>query len=738
VLGFAYLARVDTALARASFTEAIRLDSAAPLPRLGLGLALIRDGELTAGREQIDIAVILDPGNALIRAYIGKAYYEEKRDELAATQLGIAKELDPNDPTAFFYDAIRKQTVNRPVEALEDMTESVALNDNRAVYRSRLLLDEDLAARSAAVGRTYRDLSFDELALRKGWKSVATDPSDFSGHRLLADSYSSLPRHEIARVNELLQSQLLQPLNITPVQPQLGEANLFILDTAGPTAISFNEFNPLFNRDRLAIQSSAVVGGNDTWGADAVVAGIDGPWSASLGGYHFETDGFRENNDLEQSVGSLLVQRRLSADTSVLAEVRATDREEGDLVLRAKELPFPSTGRASDDSATVRIGLRHDFSPSTTGLALIAYEDVSLANFSSVGSFRIAQDVDNYTAELQVLHRAVNWSLTSGVRYYGSTVDENTTLLIPIPDPPFEIPVQGSDGFRPQDISGYAYANFALPANVVLTAGASIDLLEGRNFERDRFNPKLGVVWQPTTDTTVRLAAFQTLQRPNPSRLDIQPSLEPTPVAGFNQFFAGSEAEEARRLGLGIDHRLSGELQAGLEISRRWLDIPFFEQTPPPDVSLRTVTTDVTESQARGYLYWLASDRISAGASYEYDLFENDANFFPFGYLTLETHRLPLEASYFHPSGVSAGVVATGVWQRGDFQVFPFAPTERDSDDFWVADAFAAFRLPGRHGVIRIEAQNLFDKSIQFQDVDPQNPRIFPERTILLRATIAY
>ena len=78
------------------------------MPRLGFGLAIIRDGDLTAGREQIEIAVALDPTNSLIRSYVGKAYYEENtkaRDKLAAIQFGFAKQLDPKDPTPWFYDA---------------------------------------------------------------------------------------------------------------------------------------------------------------------------------------------------------------------------------------------------------------------------------------------------------------------------------------------------------------------------------------------------------------------------------------------------------------------------------------------------------------------------------------------------------------------------------------------------------------------------------------------------------
>lgn len=128
VLGFANLTRIQIDEARIAFERAIELDPASPLPRLGLGLAKIRRNDLAEGRREIQIAASLDPGNSLIRSYLGKAYYEEKRDPLAAKELAIAKELDPKDPTPWLYDAIRKQTINRPVEALHDLQKSIELN----------------------------------------------------------------------------------------------------------------------------------------------------------------------------------------------------------------------------------------------------------------------------------------------------------------------------------------------------------------------------------------------------------------------------------------------------------------------------------------------------------------------------------------------------------------------------------------------------------------------------------
>lgn len=128
LLGFAQLTLMATDKAKMAFSKAIALDPADPLPRLGLGLAMIRRGELKQGRQEIEIATSLDPNHSLIRSYLGKAYYEEKRNRLAMEQYAMAKELDPKDPTPHFYDAIRKQTTNRPVEALQDLHKAIDTN----------------------------------------------------------------------------------------------------------------------------------------------------------------------------------------------------------------------------------------------------------------------------------------------------------------------------------------------------------------------------------------------------------------------------------------------------------------------------------------------------------------------------------------------------------------------------------------------------------------------------------
>ena len=132
------------------------------------------------------------------------------------------------------------------------MEKAIELNENRAVYRSQLQLDSDLAARSASLARGLHRSRVPTTCPSGRVEIGQYRPrGNFSAHRFLADSYSILPRHEVARVSELLQSQLLQPLNMTPIQPpSCREQFVSLLSAGGPGALSFNEFNPLFNRDR--------------------------------------------------------------------------------------------------------------------------------------------------------------------------------------------------------------------------------------------------------------------------------------------------------------------------------------------------------------------------------------------------------------------------------------------------------------------------------------------------------
>ena len=191
VRGFTLLARLNLSDAAAAFERARDIEYGNPLAHLGNGLVKIRRGHLSEGRNDLELAVAQSPDDALLRSYLGKAYFDEKREGAAEGQFDLAKTLDPRDPTAFFYGAIQQQTLNRPVEALQDLQQAIELNGNRAVYRSRLLLDQDLAARSASLGRLYRDLGSSSSPWWRGSDRSSARPGRLLG---IASSPTSTPR----------------------------------------------------------------------------------------------------------------------------------------------------------------------------------------------------------------------------------------------------------------------------------------------------------------------------------------------------------------------------------------------------------------------------------------------------------------------------------------------------------------------------------------------------------------
>ena len=722
VLGFAYLTEVKTAEARAAFDRAILLDQGDPLPRLGLGLAKIRDGRLDEGGRDIEIAASLDPANSIVRAYLGKLYYEEKRFPLDEREFKMAEELDPKDPTAFFYDAILKQTTNRPVEALQAMEQAIALNDNRAVYRSELLLDSDNASRSASLARIYTDLGFQQLGLVEGYKSVNADPTNFSAHRFLSDTYSVLPRHEIARVSELLQSQLLQPVNLTPLQPRLAVSNLALISSGGPGTASFSEFNPLFTGDGYTAQFTGMGGEHGTYAADAVVAGLVGKGAFSLGYSGFQTDGFRVNNDQKDQLFDAFGQYDFTPQTSVQAEYRYRNTKQGDLALRFFESDFLSGQRNNTESDTFRAGFRHAFSPGSIVLASVIYQNRrdTVIDDQTGEPITFSEPQKALSGELAYLFRSPRFNLTAGAGY--SRIDAHTDITGDFGTAP-SIPA----GVR--HTNAYAYAYFRPLDSLTLTGAVSADFLSGDSLEIEgttEVNPKFGVEWNPAPGTTLRAAAFKVLKR----TLVTDQTLEPTQVAGFNQFFDDLDGATSWRYGAGIDQKLGRDVFAGAEFSRRDVKSPFIFTDPEGvlDTELRHEKT--TEYLGRAYAFWTPHPWWAFSAQYLYE--KNQSEGLSGVPLSVKTQRAPLAAKFFHPSGFSAGVTTTRVNQ--DVQ---FVGGTTGSSTFWILDAALSYRLPNRYGFIAVGGSNLTDKHFNYYDTDLRNGTLQPSRMLFARITLA-
>lgn len=738
VLGFAFLTQINTAEARAAFDQAIRLDSAAPLPRLGLGLAKIRGGELEQGRGEIEIAAGLDPANALIRSYLGKAYFDEKRGPLDGKQLDIAKTLDPNDPTPWYYDAIRKQTLNRPVESLQDLQRSIELNDNRAVYRSRLLLDDDLAARSASLGRIYSDLGFEQLALSEGWKSVNMRHGDHSGHRLLADSYTKLRRHDIARASELLQSKLLQPLNLTPLQPRLGETDLLIPEGAGPGRASFNEFNPLFTSDGIKMQASGVAGSNNTWGDELTLSGLSKGASFSLGQLHYRTDGFRANNDLTYHIYNAFAQVATSPRSSLQVELRSQENERGDLPMFFDPDFFAPNKRTEERRESIRIGgnLKLNTHDNLIVSLIHGENDTLITDGSEVidpffqfsTDIDIDVDTDANSGELQYLHQSHRYAVIAGLGYFAQDQAENslfvtTTTFMGLP--PTVDTLQETDRRDTIFSNAYLYTHLKVIKALTWTIGLSYDSWKDRGVDDDKFSTKTGFIWTPHRALTFRAAWLKNIKRPFAAK----ETLEPTHIAGLNQFFDDPDGSETQRYGVAADVAFSNNLIGGVELSWRNVD--------SPSITVGTGAVTIEERDEifhRAYLNWTPAHHLAISLEGFFEEFDNPDS----APNLLTTYRYPIGITYHLPFGLYARAMGTYVDQE-----LNNTEEEERKDSFWNVDTSIGYRLPNRLGTIALGVKNVFDEKFSFQDFnfftdEPLTPFYTPKRMVFGQVTLSF
>jgi tetratricopeptide (TPR) repeat protein/opacity protein-like surface antigen len=746
ILGFAYLLEVEIGSAKQAFEKAIQFDQADPLPRLGYGLALIREGHLGQGGKQLEIAASLDPNNSLIRSYLGKVYYEEKRTGLDEREYQIAKELDPKDPTPWFYDAFAKETTNRPVEALQDIQKAIELNDNRAVYRSKLLLDSDEAARSASLAYVYNDLGFQQRALAEGWRAVNLDPTDYSAHRFLSDSYSALPLHEFARTSELLQSQLFQPLNITPLQPQLAQASQFLLSALGPSGSGYNEFNPILtSRNRVALITDGTVGEHSTYGGEGILAAVYDKFSVSGGYSHFETQGWRDNSDQTTNLGNFFVQYELSPKTNLQFEYRHQDFDQGDLELKFYDFLGGTTGqRMIFTGDTYRVGFHQVFSPESQLIGNYVYQQGN--PFQILGLASVDRTVDNDlthagSGELEYVYRSDHFNLIAGGGYAQTLFNEFTLSEYFAPPPTssaFNSATKNTNSVL------YLYSNIFLPGHFIATVGASYQSLNETysilqtnttaEFGKSLFNPKFGLMWTPFPGTTLRAAAFRELNR----TLIADQTLEPTQVAGFLQFFDDPNASYAWNYGGGVDQKIGNNLFVGVEYYYRDLTLPSTGTVSSQGQGTVATTSkiDWTVDEARSYIYWAPCNWMSLTAEYYFEKFDRAIT----DIIDVNTHRVPLGIHLFDSSGLSLAVRGTYINQDGTF--YPAATTGPSltalagSDSFWLMDAAVSYRLPKRYGIITLGVANLLDQHFHFADTDNFVSTILPSRTVFTRLTL--
>jgi tetratricopeptide (TPR) repeat protein len=733
VFGFTALTEFRIKIAREEFCRAIQLDSADPLARFGLGLAIIRHGALEEGRRYLEMAVGLDSSNSLLRSYLGKAYFEEKRDPLDAKQFEIAKQLDPLDPTPYLYDAIRLQSINRPVEAMLNMEKSIELNDNRAIYRSRELLDSDRATRGANLAQIYDELGFTQIGLQQGYGSVTLAPGNSSPHRFLSDAYIGVPRREIARVSELLQAQMLQDININPVQPSLAETNLSLLSRGGPFIPGLNEYTPLFERNDVQFVGAGLVGSENTLGFEGIASALYNRFSVSAGAFTYDTDGWRPNNGFKHDIYTFFMQGAVTPDFNMQVELRRRQSVQGELAFNFDpDFVQNSEFKRFLDKDTARVGARYSPSPNSDLLVSFIHTSKDERRLDALPAF-IFPGFDILTqsrtdqVESQYIYAKDWFNLIAGLGY---TADKTTA----------EFPtVLSSDMVETNHFHPYAYANFKIPTSVTWTLGFGYDTFEEEPIVIKRTSPKLGVRWDVTSDLSVRGAVFRWVK----PTLSADQTLEPTQVSGFNQVFDDSNADESWRRGVGIDWRATKKLFLGAEATWRDIDVPVLTGEDSYVFESRN------ERLHRAYLFWAPTSKLSLSGQVVYDTFEAEPGLLTTGSATPEsvkTLSVPVTARYFARNGFIAGVGVTYVDQVVVRDPIPKSFGFSDGEDnFVVVDATIGWRFPKRLGIASLTVSNLFDEHFRYQDDsfrefrdEPSTGVFFPERRVVGRMSLYF
>ena len=363
---------------------------------------------------------------------------------------------------------------------------------------------------------------------------------------------------------------------------------------------------------------------------------------------------------------------------------------------------------------SLRLGLRQNLDPETTILTSYTYSDLT-DNAADVASDAVlAGEEKGHFLELRAIKKSTLGVLNFGLGYQGIT----EALSIAISGVPLVNSHERADHY-----SAYVYGSNRPISQLSVEAGVSLDVLNDVRFNKHQTNPKLGIAWYPTSETTIRAAAARTFKR----RILSSQTLEPTTVAGFNQFFDDFTATDARLFGLAIDQEIAKAHHVGALFEQRNLKLPS-EIISAPGFAR---STDWTERWAQGYVFSSLSSHLALIAKYQYEEFIRDELATNSEALARsQTHRVPVEIRAFGSGGIFSRLRFSYIRQSGQFANFATGSVESGSDEFTVWDAAVGLRFPQRQGTFLLEVRNMFDKKFSFQDTRPSEPTISPRRLV--------
>jgi len=570
-----------------------------------------------------------------------------------------------------------------------------------------------------SLAQIYRDLNFNSLAQVEAYNSLNKNFTNSSAHRFLAES--------------------LKDLSLNLASQSLIESNTGTLPNAGPGLASFNEYNSLFLRDNDAWAISTVIGNQQTKGDEIIYSTLFGNTVMNFSQYHYQTAGFRENNDFQQDIFSLFVKSAITPNQNLQFEFKSNDKEFGDLRLRFDPTNLSADRRKIREENSYRIGYTAKLTPNSRFLASFTYLNmigISNDSFSlllppiGLGTVNSSKsgDFNTRSAELQYIIKKNDYQMVTGIGNYHQDQFQVNSFT----SDDFVVAGPRSGDLSVNHSNAYFYNDFDFNS-IDFTLGLSADDFDNNTSNTNQVNGKFGLLWDIATNIRLRAAAFRTLKR----SLTTNQTIEPTQVAGFNQFYDDPLKADAINYGFAIDNNLNHNLYIGLEILHRFLDIP---RDSPSSIFIERQK----EYLDRFYLNWVINNNFSFTASYEFEEIKREIQKISAGNIPSKvlTKYVPLKLTYINKKQIFTGITATYVDQQvaQPSQITPLVLLD-NADDFWILNFELGYRLPHRYGVLSFLINNVVDKKFSFQDVNFRTgleniPRFSQNRTYLLKLTI--
>ncbi len=707
--GFLLLAMLDTNRAKEAFESAINANPYLGESYLGLALAHMRYGDQKQAFKQITTAVLMEPQRSVFLSYWAKMLYEVRRFDQALDMLALAQRLDPNDPTPYYYQALIYKDLNRHHEAIFTLQKAVALNDNMAVYRSRFLLDKDLAVKNIKLAQLYRDLGVTDWGTVKAITSMKLDNNSFAAHNFVADRYDHLHGEtSIAARSSRLKAFLLAPANVN-------------------TLSNSDDYTLFFEQPDISGTVSSSVGSQGFWeiSAETNAAVPSANIAFQVDAKKYQKDGFKDYDWEDYEEIDAAVKWDISYKDTLSIKTCFSHETTGDLSAQRTYSSFPDpVNRTRARLGYLSGGYVHHFSPDATLMVYVKREDPSkrYAATHDMGSgtalmtpyaFDYLYDytlkewlVDPYIAiQASQFYKIKDHQFNVGMLFYESdrnyrnmeTTDTSyywTGTDILASEENSSTAVVSSKARRQQfyyiqDIWN-PFNSLTLEAALYLDRLDNVNSWENLTWTNTSFNPRFGLIYRLTKNDTFHLS-WAKYREP----FDRVERIDAIEVAGhvFANFYEGTIYED---IIMSYEH----EWSTGMFLTRIAKREPTFDYlTYENDVAVQKRWDNQYMLVETSFNQLLFSDMgLSAGHVF-FDVRRDKVT----PHYESHNHWIWARLTKVHESGLSASVSASY------FDV-DYDTAGRKDNGFWTASSFVEYEFPKKRGKIRFEINNIFEE----------------------------